>query len=141
MEIIYKGKNPGKNEYYKLFLTTGWNEKYKFTDEDLIAANKKSWYKVSAYHKKILIGYGRIIFDGIYHALIADMIVHPDYQNHGIGKNILNKLIQKCRKNNIRDIQLFCAKGKAGFYSSSGFEERPFDEPGMQLKVESSEKK
>jgi hypothetical protein len=41
-------------------------------------------------------------------------------------------LIEKCKLHNIKDVQLFCAKGKRGFYEKLGFEARTDDGPGMQ---------
>jgi N-acetylglutamate synthase-like GNAT family acetyltransferase len=76
-----------------------------------------------------------MICDGVVHALILDLIVHPDYQNKGLGKRILNKLVDKCRQHRIRDIQLFSVKGKAGFYHKCGFKERPEGAPGMEIKL------
>jgi GNAT superfamily N-acetyltransferase len=67
---------------------------------------------VSAYSQNELIGCGRIVSDGYLHAFITEMIIHPCYQRQGVGKNILNMLISKCFNAGIRDIQLFCAKGK-----------------------------
>jgi N-acetylglutamate synthase-like GNAT family acetyltransferase len=81
-----------------------------------------------------LIGFGRIICDGIVHALILDVIIQPEKQGEGIGKQIMDKLVAKCKKHKIRDIQLFSAKDKAGFYEKLGFECRKEDSPGMQLK-------
>lgn len=65
--------------------------------------------------------------------MIYEMIIFPEYQGKGIGKEILNMLVEKCKTNNIRDIQLFCAKGKREFYEKYGFVARQEDAPGMQL--------
>lgn len=40
---------PTTDNYYDLFLTTGWNEEYHFTKNDLEKAVKNSWYTVSVY--------------------------------------------------------------------------------------------
>ena len=74
--------------------------------------------------------------DLVLHAMIFDMIVLPDYQGRGIGTKILSRLVNKCLKQGIRDIQLFCAKGKRVFYEKNGFEIRTTDAPGMQLMKE-----
>lgn len=84
--------------------------------------------------KKQLIGFGRIICDGIVHALILDVIIHPDMQGKGIGKEVMDKLVSKCKKHKICDIQLFSAKNKTGFYEKLGFKSRDEHSPGMQLK-------
>lgn len=136
MNIEYRETNPDKKGYFDLFQTTGWNEEYHFTPDELERALVSSWCAVSAFHDSKLVGYGRAIADGIHHALIVDMIVRPDYQGQGIGGTILEKIIQKCRAHKIRDVQLFCAKGKVGFYEKFGFVSRPADAPGMELKRE-----
>jgi GNAT superfamily N-acetyltransferase len=102
--------------------------------EDVSEAIQNSWYALSIYYSNNLAGFGRIIADGVHHALIVDLIVHPDYQGKGLGTLILDRLVKKCKENNIRDIQLFAAKGKSDFYEKFGFEKRPADAPGMQLR-------
>lgn len=127
-------KLPAREPFFSLFETTGWNTKYELTIDELYAALKNSWYCISIYDQNNLVGFGRIICDGVVHALILDVIVLPERQGEGIGKEIMNKLILKCKKHNIRDIQLFCAKDKAGFYEKLGFERRDENAPGMQYK-------
>ena len=63
---------------------------------------------------------------------ISALIVDPDYQNRGIGTEMLRWLVEKCREAKIPDIQLFCAKGKRPFYERHGFRARPEDAPGME---------
>ena len=130
----FREKNPGKKQYFELFLTTGWNHEYNFTREELFRAISRSWYAVSVYHKNRLTGYGRVISDGGHHALIVDLMVSPEYQKRGIGSAILKNLIDTCNRQRIRDIQLFCARGKKNFYERFGFTERLPDAPGMEFK-------
>ena len=61
------------------------------------------------------------------------------YRNVGIfhehvTNRILDDLVTRCKSNGIRDIQLFCAKGKVGFYEKHGFVKRPDDAPGMGIR-------
>jgi len=129
---------PKKQNFYKLFITTGWNNKYKLSENDLFTVLEKSWYCLSVYKSDQLVGFGRIICDSKVHALILDLIVHPDYQNQGIGGQILDKLVGKCQQHQIRDIQLFCAKGYSNFYEKRGFIKRPEDAPGMEYSYTTS---
>jgi N-acetylglutamate synthase-like GNAT family acetyltransferase len=139
--ILFRSENidycttcPESEEYYKLFLTTDWNDEYCFTKEEIEQSIRNIWYTISAYAGKELIGSGSILSDGIHHALIVNMIVHPDYQNQGIGTAILRLLVKKCRECRIRDIQLFAVENKYGFYKKSGFVARPDNAPGMQFR-------
>ena len=71
--VEFKEQLPNINEYLDLFNTTGWNKEYDFTAKDLEKALKGSWYAVSAFDSKKLIGFGRVLADGVHHALIVDI--------------------------------------------------------------------
>ncbi|MFC1936426.1 GNAT family N-acetyltransferase [Chloroflexota bacterium] len=131
--VRYVNSRPPKEDFWKLFETTGWNQNYQLTIDELDAALDYSWVCISAYEDDDLVGFGRIVSDKVVHAMIFDLIVVPEFQNRGIGSHILDKLLDICQTENIRDIQLFSAKGKADFYIKRGFEARPTDAPGMQF--------
>ncbi len=132
--IEFKDTLPSKEAFYRLFESSGWNTEYHLDDNQLFEALTQSWYMISAYYNNSLIGFGRIICDGVLHALIVDVIVLPDYQNKGIGSAVMTRLVEYCRSKNIRDIQLFCAAGKAEFYEKLNFVKRPENAPGMEIK-------
>jgi GNAT superfamily N-acetyltransferase len=64
--------------------------------------------------------------------MIYDLIVIPECQGAGLGERLLARLVERCTTAGIRDIQLFCAKGKRPFYEKRGFVARPEYAPGMQ---------
>lgn len=132
-KIAYREKLPSPTAYHQLFETTGWNQAYRAVADELYGAISSSWYVLSAYDNDDLIGFGRVVSDGVLYALICDLIVKPSYQGQGIGSHLLKKLIQKCHLEKIRVIWLFSARGKRSFYEKFGFRERPVDAPGMQL--------
>ncbi len=137
MEIALQTKPPSGAQLCALFETTGWNREYHATPEELGHAVANSQFVVTAYLGDRLIGMGRVVSDGILHAMIYDMIVDPAYQRQGIGAQILRRLVEWCIEAKIRDIQLFCARGKRAFYERNGFGARPTDAPGMQYLGES----
>ena len=132
MPISYTTTLPPINAYYELFQTTGWSFRRPLTREVLAIALVKSWYCLFVWDGDKLVGTGRICTDGLLHAIIYDVIVNPDYQRRGIGKQIMERLVQKCIDAQIGSIQLFSAKGKQAFYERLGFVARPDDAPGMQ---------
>jgi len=132
--IEYRTGKPDAEAFFRLFETTGWNEEYKASLDDIHTVLDHSWYIVSAHDNGKLVGTGRVISDGLLHAMVFDMIVDPENQGRGIGREILRMLVEQCRAHRIRDVQLFCAKGKVKFYEKNGFVKRDDDAPGMQLK-------
>ena len=131
--ITYSETAPEREAYFALFETTGWNAKYGATPADVATVIANSWYTLSAYDNDQLVGFGRIMCDGVMHAMIFDLIVHPNHQRRGIGSEILRRILSVCRDAGIPDVQLFAATGMASFYERRGFALRPDDAPGMEL--------
>jgi GNAT superfamily N-acetyltransferase len=123
---------PRKDEFWRLFETTGWNDEYRLSPEEMLAAIESSCFCVATYAGDRLVGFGRVVSDKVVHAMIYDLIVIPEFQGAGIGERILARLVEWCIEAGIRDIQLFCAGGKREFYEKRGFQARPDDAPGMQ---------
>lgn len=134
MKIDYRDKLPSVAAYSELFETTGWNNVYKAPPDALHQALQQSWYTVSAYDTGRLVGFGRVVSDGVLYAMIYDLIVIPSHRRRGIGSEILRSLVARCQEAGIREVQLFSAAGKSEFYQTRGFEDRPANAPGMRLR-------
>lgn len=65
-----------------------------------------------------LVGFGRAISDGAYQAAIYDVAVLPEYQGHGIGKKMVQEIVEKCPACNII---LYAAPDKDKFYEKLNF--------------------
>ena len=134
MTITYQVGVPEAGPYWELFDSTGWNSDGWLTAERLYRAIRGSWHIICAYDEGCLVASGRIISDGAMHAFLTELMVLPEYQGRGIGSVILEALLARCDSSGIRDVQLFCAPGKAAFYHRRGFVDRPSDAPGMQYR-------
>ncbi len=67
------------------------------------------------------VGMGRIISDGVSDAYIQDIVVLHEYRGKGIGKKILEKLVDHCRKQGLVWIGLIAEEGTEDFYLPLGF--------------------
>ena len=72
---------------------------------------------------------GRAVSDHGYVVYIADVIVAPEYQGNGLGRKIMEYLLEQIKasmKPGYRVmISLLAAKGKEEFYNKFGFVDRP----------------
>jgi GNAT superfamily N-acetyltransferase len=132
-EIEYRAEVPEPVEFVRLFATTGWDPQGRLTVAAAAEALAPTWYAVSAYQGTRLVGTGRIVGDGVLHALLVDVIVEPRDRHRGIGSAIVERLVAECRRHRIVDVQLFCAHGMAPFYERLGFAARRHAAPGMEL--------
>ncbi|WJE50449.1 GNAT family N-acetyltransferase [Bacillus cereus] len=112
---------PCPKHIFDLYDSVGWNNYLKLSKEQLHHALTQSTFVISAYDNDQLIGTGRIISDGIINAYLCGLVVHPSFQNRGIGKEIVQKLIVKCQKQNLH-LQLICTAENIPFYEKLDFE-------------------
>lgn len=70
------------------------------------------------YDDSNLIGFGRAISDGEYQAAIYDVAVLPEYQGKGIGKLIVEKIVESLPGCNFI---LYASPGKEKFYEKLNF--------------------
>ena len=81
---------------------------------------RNSGLRCFAYAEGKLIGAGRALTDGVTRVAIYDVVVLPEYQNQGVGRQIMEHLIADARENG-QTVTLYAVPGKEGFYRRFGF--------------------
>lgn len=126
-------------EYNELYDAVGWGS---YEESISTKALQNTFYSVSIYENNSIIGYGRIIGDSVVFLYIHDIMVKPEYQGKGIGKTIMNKLLDKINevKQENPDLRVYlgASLGKEEFYRKCGFITRKEANlgPAMILKEE-----
>jgi len=67
-----------------------------------------------------LIGFVHVLSDGIFHAYVLRMIVHPDFRRNGVGSAIMTELMRVLSEANLRPT-LAATPGNEKFYERFGF--------------------
>lgn len=117
LKWIYNSDNINWNELSNLYEIAPLGNK---KPSDLKTVFSNSMFKCFVYVDKTLIGVGRALADGLDCSYICDVAIHPDYQGKGLGKGIVNKLIELSKGHN--KIILYANPGKEQFYSKLGFD-------------------
>lgn len=86
--------------------------------EKVDRAFKNSYAVASCWKDEKIIAIGRMISDGEMYSGIFDVVVDPSFQKHGVGKKIMNALIEKAPQTCIHLTSTF---GNEPFYSNLGF--------------------
>ena len=88
--ISYRiGEVPGEAELEALYRSVGWQESEPA--ENLQRALKQSDWVATAWHDDALVGLARVLTDGVMVAYFQELLVHPDYQHQGVGKELLDR--------------------------------------------------
>ena len=87
--------------------------------KDLEIVFSNSMFKYFVYDEDKLIGVGRALADGVDCSYICDVAIDPKYQSMGIGKAIMEKLIEDSKAH--QKIILYSVPTKEKFYKKLGF--------------------
>ncbi len=81
--------------------------------------------------RKRLIGFARATSDHAFNATIWDVVIHPRFQNKGLGKGMMKYMIRQLRSEDISNITLFADPQVVDFYRRLGFVLDPEGIKGM----------
>lgn len=123
--------NPTVEEFKYLCESVGWSDFINF--EVVETSLKNSIYCVTVKEDDQIVGMGRIVGDGAIYFYIQDIVVHPTYQKNGIGKEIMNKLVDYLHTNapDKAFIGLFASQGNESFYEKFDFKDYSPNMTGM----------
>ncbi|WP_417898151.1 GNAT family N-acetyltransferase [Bacillus haimaensis] len=128
---ILQNTSPTLDEYIHLCTIVGWKEYMNFDVAE--SSLRNSLYSVVVKNESEIIGMGRIVGDGAIYFYVQDIVVHPDYQGCGIGKAIMNALMDYIDEYApIKAfIGLFASEGKGDFYEKYDFKNYAPNMTGM----------
>ena len=121
-------------DYNKLRKAVGWGE---LPIKQAQIGLEHSNYIIACYLDGNVVGSARMLWDGGYVAYIADIMVLPEQQGRGIGKQLMERIMNYLYTNLEEGwtimVVLVAAKGKEAFYKKFGFIERPNDVYGAGM--------
>ena len=112
-------------EYVDIITTIGW----KCPSKRLLEKSLKNSMTAKYVIDNKTVAMARFVTDWGYIVLVVDVMVKPEYQGQGIGKKLINNLLDRA-KASLEDgesmmIQLLSATGKKDFYKKFGFKDKP----------------
>jgi ribosomal protein S18 acetylase RimI-like enzyme len=130
---MVKGEPSFKGEYMKLdikeefhsgdleemkavYQSVGW---MKHSPEVIKQVFESSNVIVIVKSEERVVGLGRALSDGVFNAAIYDIVVHREFQNQGIARMIMARLLE--RLEGVSCVHLISTSGNEEFYKKCGF--------------------
>ena len=88
--------------------------------KDIKTMLRKSSVVVSIWNDNQMIGFGRATTDGIFRAVLWDVVVEKRYQNKGLGKLIVQTILHSNKVSKVEKVYIMTTNCKT-FYSNLGF--------------------
>jgi ribosomal protein S18 acetylase RimI-like enzyme len=123
MNIVYNGekKNLPFEQLHKIFIAVGWSDDAEMSDE-MRAGFMQPWHNstlvVSAWNGDKLVGAVRVLSDTIFRSIIYDLLVLPEFQNKGIGTELVRRCIEHFPNS---EWLVETAQDISGYYEKIGF--------------------
>jgi len=125
MNITYNDqkKDLPVDQLRQLFFSVGWMKSISEETDERLNGFMQPWINstlvISAWESERLVGAVRVLSDTIFHSVIYDLLVAPEYQGRGIGKELVNRC-----KNHYPGSEwlVSCDKKNIGFYKKLGFQ-------------------
>ncbi len=80
---------------------------------------------VAAVHRSThrLVGFARVLTDEAFLAIVLDVIVAPDWQRQGVGKQLMDFVVEHERLAAVESVELVCQAALMPFYRAWDFTE------------------
>jgi GNAT superfamily N-acetyltransferase len=97
---------------------------------ELVALYQKEWWtkgreledvRRMLEQTDIVVAFARGLTDGVYKALIFDVIVADPHRSHGLGRALMDALLEHPRLKRVRHLELYCLPELIPFYRRWGF--------------------
>lgn len=120
--VYHSGVTPTRDELVGLYDSVGWSA-YTRDPALLAAAVRASLAVVTARQDGRLIGLARLVGDGQTIAYLQDILIAPDYQRHGIGRELFQRVFAPFSDVRQKVLITDDEPSQRAFYESMGFTE------------------
>ena len=130
---------PTNEEFNELFCSVGWGNR---EDDKINIHRQTSCFACKVYCEGKIVGMARVVGDGCYYT-VYDVVTHGDFQNKGVGKLLMEKVVEYYEGKKDEDTYLYLGAsfGKEKFYEKFGFVARPYGCIGAGMKYDPDYKK
>jgi predicted GNAT family N-acyltransferase len=124
-EVISEIPEKRLPELVSLFSTEWWTKDRPIDGLRVMLVNTTAVVGIVDTSTDKLVGFARAISDGIYKALIMDVIVCPEHRGRGISKILMSKMMVHPALKGVQDFEIYCKPSLVELYKKWGFQESP----------------
>ncbi len=119
-QVIYDFSSQHLEQLHQLYQTVWWANKRSF--EQTVACVKGSQVCIGLLDdNERLVGFTRVITDGIFKAVIFDVIVSESQRGKKLGLRLMDLVKSHSVLKDVQHVELYCLPEMESFYSNLGF--------------------
>lgn len=121
------------NQLHKLYQNEWWTKGRVLSDVKIMLQNTDLIFALCEENSNQLAAFARVLTDKVYKALILDVIVDPSYRSQGLGKEIMQMILDHPDLKHIKHFELYCLPELIPFYKKWGFTDELGELTAMRL--------
>lgn len=118
VRLVYHVSPSLTNDELNALFAAAWHE-HRWRDFQPVL--NRSLAFVCAYLENRLIGFVNLAWDGGYHAFVLDTSVHPEFQRHGVGRELVRRAAAEAERRGVEWVHVDFEPHLQGFYDGCGF--------------------
>lgn len=109
------------NEIHALMIQEWWCSNRSLEEVKLVISGS-SLAIAALDHEQRVAAFARVLTDGIFKAVVFDVIVRAENRDNRLGEKLIRKLQQHPSLEHVKSLELYCPDHISGFYTKLGFE-------------------
>ena len=116
--VAYRVSPSLTNDELNALLAAAWHD---HTWRDFKPVLNRSLAFVCAYQENRLIGFVNLAWDGGDHAFILDTLVHPEFRQRGVGRELVRRAVAEAKGRGVEWVHVDFEPHLQSFYDGCGF--------------------
>ncbi len=104
-----------------LYQHTYWAQERKREDVERMLRSTDFLFGVIAEGTGRLCAFTRVLSDGVYRAVVFDVVVHPEFRGQGLVRIIFDAMAYHPVLGKVENVLLYCKNDVSGLYERLGF--------------------
>jgi predicted GNAT family N-acyltransferase len=114
---------PQVDQLLHLYQQTWWAADRQLADVQRMLSRSDYLFGLCDAETDVLVGFARVLTDQVYRAIVFDVVVDAAQRGSGLGRLLIQQVINHPVLSQVECIQLFCTPDMRPFYQKYGFEE------------------
>jgi predicted GNAT family N-acyltransferase len=107
----------------RLYGHTYWASERERDDVERMLASSDYLFGVVEAESGRLRAFARVLTDGVFRAVIFDVVVDPEFRGYGLTRMIFEAMLAHPELSKVENLLLFCKEDVVGLYGKFGFSE------------------
>ena len=112
---------PRIEDLMELYATPWWTQSRTIDQVGIMLQHSTYLFGLLDDEKDRMVGFARVLSDGIFRGILFDVIIHPDYQSLGLGRRLMEEILAAPCIQGLEVFELYCKPEHVELYALLGF--------------------